>query len=120
MLPKYEKEANRGLRYALSHSRFYRSLSLAIAAFLLIFLLLWGTHSPSVHAVQEIGKSAIATIKHSTGGSRPEAWRPHVHRIPPKVWQIMLPKDPANTKGIFDPKELSQTASWVALNPDYE
>lgn len=120
MLPKYEKEANRGLRFALSHSRFYRSLGLAVAAFLLVFLLLWGTHSTSVHAVQEIGKSAIATIKHSTGGSRPEAWRPHSSHIPPKVWQIMLPKDPANTKGIFDPKDLSQTASWVALNPDYE
>ncbi|AEO55065.1 glycosyltransferase family 32 protein [Thermothelomyces thermophilus ATCC 42464] len=42
--------------------------------------------------------------------------------IPPKIWQIMLPKSDVKSKEDFiaDPKVLSETPSWLALNLDYQ
>ncbi|KAL2143789.1 hypothetical protein VTI28DRAFT_10004 [Corynascus sepedonium] len=42
--------------------------------------------------------------------------------IPPKIWQIMLPKTDDKSKEDFiaDPKILSETPSWLAMNPDYQ
>ncbi|KEY69102.1 hypothetical protein S7711_10185 [Stachybotrys chartarum IBT 7711] len=37
--------------------------------------------------------------------------------IPPKIWQILLPKK-GNTDPV-SPKQLQDTASWLALNTDY-
>jgi hypothetical protein len=41
------------------------------------------------------------------------------HRIPHKIWQIMLPKDPDATMTVVDPEGLRDVTSWLALNPDY-
>ncbi|KAL2164739.1 hypothetical protein VTH06DRAFT_34 [Thermothelomyces fergusii] len=42
--------------------------------------------------------------------------------IPPKIWQIMLPKTDVQSKEDFiaDPKVLSETPTWLAMNPDYQ
>ena len=40
--------------------------------------------------------------------------------IPPKIWQIFLPKQPsAGDSSTADPESLSDTPSWIAMNPDY-
>ncbi|KIM93362.1 glycosyltransferase family 32 protein, partial [Oidiodendron maius Zn] len=38
--------------------------------------------------------------------------------IPHKIWQIILPKKSSKNKPI-DPKQLPDTLSWIAMNPDY-
>ncbi|OLN93092.1 Initiation-specific alpha-1,6-mannosyltransferase 4 [Colletotrichum chlorophyti] len=45
-------------------------------------------------------------------------WHDTGHLIPPKIWQIMLPKDQSSHKPI-NPERLKETASWLALNTDY-
>ncbi|KAG9254341.1 family 32 glycosyltransferase [Emericellopsis atlantica] len=37
--------------------------------------------------------------------------------IPPQIWQIMLPK--SGSSGPIEPGNLQDTASWLALNPDF-
>ncbi|KAL2022456.1 hypothetical protein VTK56DRAFT_5285 [Thermocarpiscus australiensis] len=39
--------------------------------------------------------------------------------IPPKIWQIVLPKKRSDDHFAVDPKLLEYTASWLALNTDY-
>ncbi|KAF6806525.1 alpha-mannosyltransferase och1 [Colletotrichum musicola] len=41
------------------------------------------------------------------------------HLIPPKIWQIMLPKNWKEKNPINDPSKLEETASWLAMNTDY-
>ncbi|KAK4151160.1 glycosyltransferase [Chaetomidium leptoderma] len=52
--------------------------------------------------------------RHST--QSPAAVKPG---IPPKIWQIMLPKKPLGAKFIADAKILADTPSWLAMNTDY-
>ncbi|KAK4184745.1 glycosyltransferase [Podospora australis] len=43
--------------------------------------------------------------------------------IPPKIWQILLPKKikkPEDAKILTDPKVLQDTPSWLVLNPDHK
>jgi alpha 1,6-mannosyltransferase len=46
------------------------------------------------------------------------------HLIPPSIWQIVLPKtqpymgDPDHVR--VDVRQLENTASWIAMNPDYQ
>jgi hypothetical protein len=42
-----------------------------------------------------------------------------VQSIPPKVWQIHLPKNESVEGYVLDPKKLEMTASWLAMNTDY-
>lgn len=42
------------------------------------------------------------------------------HLIPPKIWQILLPKGQSVDKHTVDPKMLQHTASWLAMNEDYQ
>ena len=39
--------------------------------------------------------------------------------IPPKIWQIMLPKKQSADKLVIDPEKLRDTTSWLAMNTDY-
>lgn len=39
--------------------------------------------------------------------------------IPPKIWQILLPKGHSRDQPI-DPEQLKDTASWLAMNVDYK
>ncbi|KAF9871981.1 alpha-mannosyltransferase och1 [Colletotrichum karsti] len=41
------------------------------------------------------------------------------HLIPPKIWQIMLPKNWKDRYPVNDPEKLSETATWLAMNTDY-
>src|SRR5690242_5931540 len=43
------------------------------------------------------------------------------HNLPPKIWQISLPKDPSDPKyRDINPETLTDAATWLARNPDYE
>ncbi|KAK4152098.1 glycosyltransferase [Chaetomidium leptoderma] len=58
----------------------------------------------------------------STPTPTPTAAAEVAYRIPPKIWQIMLPrkqKKPEDKKPSADPKILEETPSWLVLNPDY-
>ncbi|KAF6799608.1 alpha-mannosyltransferase och1 [Colletotrichum sojae] len=51
------------------------------------------------------------------------AWRTNTTQlIPPKIWQISLPKKaPQSDKDlVLDPEKLQNSASWLAKNPGYE
>lgn len=39
--------------------------------------------------------------------------------IPPKIWQILLPKKQSVDSLVIDPDTLQDTASWLAMNTDY-
>ncbi|QKX53490.1 uncharacterized protein TRUGW13939_00569 [Talaromyces rugulosus] len=39
--------------------------------------------------------------------------------IPPKIWQILLPKKQTADDVIIDPDTLRDTPSWLVMNPDY-
>ncbi|KAK4455165.1 alpha-mannosyltransferase och1 [Podospora aff. communis PSN243] len=42
------------------------------------------------------------------------------HLLPPKIWQISLPKNPADPAGRdINPESLQDAATWLAKNPDY-
>ncbi len=41
------------------------------------------------------------------------------HGIPPKIWQILLPKKPSDQKFIPKPEILEETPSWLVMNTDY-
>lgn len=46
------------------------------------------------------------------------------HLIPPSIWQIVLPKAQPyrwDLKHVrIDPRQLENTASWLAMNPDWQ
>ncbi|KAK1751541.1 glycosyltransferase [Echria macrotheca] len=44
---------------------------------------------------------------------------PMPHNIPPKIWQISLPKEEWKDGVYVDPKGLQDTPSWLAMNTDY-
>ncbi|KAK3372285.1 glycosyltransferase family 32 protein [Podospora didyma] len=44
----------------------------------------------------------------------------HPGHISPKIWQILLQKNPSAKKVYPDPKSLQDTASWLAMNADYK
>lgn len=39
--------------------------------------------------------------------------------IPQKIWQVMLDKEGDLQESFIDPEGLRDTASWLAMNPDY-
>ncbi|CRG92667.1 hypothetical protein PISL3812_09731 [Talaromyces islandicus] len=41
------------------------------------------------------------------------------HPIPPKIWQILLPKKQTVDNVALDPDTLRDTPSWLVMNPDY-
>ncbi|KAK0613967.1 nucleotide-diphospho-sugar transferase, partial [Immersiella caudata] len=42
------------------------------------------------------------------------------HLLPPKIWQISLPKNPADSASRdINPESLQDAATWLARNPDY-
>lgn len=60
-----------------------------------------------------------ATTKDNTSGYHKEDHPANASSlIPPKIWQIMLPKKKAD-KFVIDPEKLKDTASWLAMNTDY-
>ncbi|KAK2036516.1 hypothetical protein LZ31DRAFT_601216 [Colletotrichum somersetense] len=40
------------------------------------------------------------------------------HLIPPKIWQIMIPKERSDNSPV-KPDKLKETATWLAMNTDY-
>ncbi|KAL0932129.1 Initiation-specific alpha-1,6-mannosyltransferase 2 [Colletotrichum truncatum] len=90
----------------------------------LIFLsLCWLYGTSSVRSISRIyNDRLISTKDHSTwdDGSTKSPWtKPRAgHLIPPKIWQIMLPKVWDETTPV-DPDTLKETTKWLAMNRDY-
>lgn len=40
--------------------------------------------------------------------------------VPPKIWQISLPHSSSPADSAIDPEQLSDTRSWIAMNPDHD
>ncbi|KAF6822589.1 initiation-specific alpha-mannosyltransferase [Colletotrichum musicola] len=102
----------------------YRNRILATLA-LVSASLCWLYWSAGAQRVSRIYNNGFASPKdhdHSTwvDNSSGTDWdRPRRgHLIPPKIWQIMLPKF-RDQKGKVDPEALKETKTWLAMNPDY-
>jgi alpha 1,6-mannosyltransferase len=71
--------------------------------------------STSDHQTQRISDQ-------KTSGSKWETQNPTADAgslIPPKIWQILLPKKQLVDNLVIDPGTLQDTASWLAMNTDY-
>lgn len=71
--------------------------------------------STSDHQTQSISDQ-------TTSGSKWETQNPTADAgslIPPKIWQILLPKKQLVDNLVIDPGTLQDTASWLAMNTDY-
>ena len=42
-----------------------------------------------------------------------------IHLIPPKIWQISLPKEESIDELVTDSESLRDTPSWLTMNTDY-
>uniref|UniRef100_L2FM85 Alpha mannosyltransferase n=1 Tax=Colletotrichum fructicola (strain Nara gc5) TaxID=1213859 RepID=L2FM85_COLFN len=85
----------------------YRTLYIASALTLLSLFWIWGSHRGSFYPT--LMPSAV--------------WRAHTSQlIPPKIWQIVLPKKtPQSDKDlVIDAEKLGSSATWTAMNPGYE
>jgi hypothetical protein len=68
------------------------------------------------------GQHMQKTTGQASSGSDWRAKNPAVGAgslIPPKIWQIMLPKKQSDSGLAIDPEKLKDTASWLAKNTDY-
>lgn len=68
------------------------------------------------------GQHMQKTISQASSGSEWRARNPAVGAgslIPPKIWQIILPKKQSDGGLVIDPGKLKDTASWLAKNTDY-
>jgi len=76
------------------------------------------THTTSALPSHTTNQEAAASTGHATQPS-PVFVQPG---IPPKIWQILLPKSSSKSKENFvaDPKILAETPSWLAKNTDYQ
>ncbi|KAK2055331.1 initiation-specific alpha-1,6-mannosyltransferase [Colletotrichum caudatum] len=86
----------------------------------LVLILLSGfwLYSTSGEINRRLFNSTLAFTKaHSTHAEWVKA-RPG-SLIPPKIWQIILPKSGNNDQKTADPETLQQTATWLAKNQDY-
>lgn len=105
--------------------RLYRAY--ATTAFVLILVSILWTYSALVTDVHGAQWYTGFLPKGKVNGSkydRHDWWtKPlDVHSgnfIPPKIWQIMLPKNLSAPRTPIEPNKLEETASWLALNPDY-
>lgn len=93
--------------------RRYRVNAVASCVLALLSLLLW---------IQRLGKDNFMLFpNHEAINGIHVMAQAHTskHQIPPKMWQIMLPKASSDTERIIDLGELYVTPTWLALNPDY-
>lgn len=103
--------------------RRWRSYVAAAAAAVFLLMTIWVQGGLSVPS-QHIAKSPSGE-QTRTGGSRDQEWPAKsleangADGIPPKIWQILLPKKPADHESTFNPEILQDTPSWLAMNTDY-
>ncbi|WDK10192.1 initiation-specific alpha-1,6-mannosyltransferase [Colletotrichum graminicola] len=107
--------------YNNSRRRYQPRLWVGINLILLLIFLLYGT-SGSIN--QRLFNNKFTSIKSPRPwehNSTPSEWmkaRPD-HLIPPKIWQIVLPKGGKNAHNAVDSDILKETATWLAKNQDY-
>jgi hypothetical protein len=64
----------------------------------------------------------LTTAGQESSGSEWKAQNPTADAgflIPPKIWQILLPKKQSVENLVISPERLQYTASWLAMNTDY-
>ncbi|KAL0939762.1 alpha-mannosyltransferase och1 [Colletotrichum truncatum] len=89
----------------------YRTIVAALCLTLLSLLWVYNSHNDSFH---------FGTRK--DGAVPAAAWRSRVTQlVPPKIWQIVLPKkNPESEKDLtIDPEKVVASASWIAMNSGY-
>ncbi|TDZ27667.1 Initiation-specific alpha-1,6-mannosyltransferase [Colletotrichum spinosum] len=101
----------------------YRTCALT-GLVLILLSMFWLYGTGGIHHLKlRFAGDRFAHLEHSTwndNSTRSDWVRPKPgHLIPPKIWQIMLPKDWKEENPHNDPKKLKETASWLALNTDY-
>ncbi|TEA16343.1 Initiation-specific alpha-1,6-mannosyltransferase [Colletotrichum sidae] len=110
------------ITHHLSRLRYRTCALTGLVLILLSMFWLYGTGGVH-HLKLRFAGDRFAHLEHSTwndNSTRSDWVRPKPgHLIPPKIWQIMLPKDWKEENPHNDPKKLKETASWLALNTDY-
>jgi alpha 1,6-mannosyltransferase len=108
--------------------RRYRGFTVTVIA-LILLLAVWICSDLAVDSFRQlpfdIFRSDHQTQRISsqkTSGSKWETQNPTADTgslIPPKIWQILLPKKQSVDNLVIDPNTLQDTASWLAMNTDY-
>lgn len=84
----------------------------------------WPTHAASSTATHgSPANSSTPTPAPSSAAAAAPTSGVAAGGIPPKIWQILLPKKikkPEDAKILTDPKVLQDTPSWLVLNPDHK
>ncbi|CAH0019724.1 unnamed protein product [Clonostachys rhizophaga] len=92
-------------QYARGYARRYRRTGIAAFVFLSVAALLFFLH-----------RSGLESWRFRPSA---ESLKPAVAHIPETIWQIMLPKNPTPDQPTIEAGRLENTASWLALNPNY-
>lgn len=70
------------------------------------------THTSADHPGKTVD---LEDLRHSAQNPAAHA----SHGIPPKIWQILLPKKTSPPDWVPNPKMLEDTPSWLTMNPNY-
>ncbi|KDN63595.1 putative initiation-specific alpha-1,6-mannosyltransferase [Colletotrichum sublineola] len=110
----------RGEQVVRNFSRLTIRTRILIIAALLLLSTLYVSGTARLHSFGLLLYNAPSRLVAGSGNSEKWAWtRPRPgHLIPPKIWQVMLPKNWSATTPI-SPDRLQETKTWLALNPDY-
>ncbi|CAJ0538684.1 Ff.00g066760.m01.CDS01 [Fusarium sp. VM40] len=101
--------------------RRYKTFIITITAFILLYV----TWMCSNLVVEAYESRLSYTSDFNTSDDQSGFWWARkatntlIQSIPPKIWQIHLPKNGSDEKYVLDSKKLEMTASWLALNTDY-
>ncbi|KAL6854464.1 glycosyltransferase family 32 protein [Trichoderma novae-zelandiae] len=112
------------LRQLLHHvsQRRYRNYA-AVAVALLLLSMVWLGGRLTLHSSRQAWHDSHAAGAGSQSQGRASVARGR-HLIPPSIWQIVLPKTQPyrwDLKHVrIDPRQLENTGSWLALNPDWQ
>ncbi|KAF9872871.1 hypothetical protein CkaCkLH20_09734 [Colletotrichum karsti] len=115
MFSSYHQKPSAAPRWAqppnLKHpARFrYRTIFVALGLTWLCLFWLWGARRGLFRFGGRTGMPSAS-------------WRTNTSQlVPPRIWQIMLPKDAprASEDAVIDPESLRNSASWIAANPGY-
>lgn len=112
--------------------RRYRGFTIPIVALTLLYTI-WICSGLVMDAVEQRPLSGFSFAdsngSHQTHTEEQESNEPHWatqnpktntgHLIPPKIWQILLPKKQTVDNVAMDPDTLRDTPSWLVMNPDY-
>ncbi|RBR22589.1 hypothetical protein FVER53590_28402 [Fusarium verticillioides] len=104
--------------------RRYRIFALTIL-FLTILSITWAYSDLVVRSLDFQSSRTLTHAKNASGRDQSGFWWARdaatysLQSIPPKIWQIHLPKNVTAKHSVLDPKKLEMTTSWLSMNTDY-